>query len=43
MEGGNEGLREIRKNGRHLRIKGGQVEGKKEEQNNRNERGKEKE
>lgn len=36
MEGGKEGLREIGKNGRHLRIKSGQVKGKKEEQNSKN-------
>jgi hypothetical protein len=36
MEGGKERVREIGKNGRHLRIEGGKVEGKKEEQSNKN-------
>ena len=36
VEGGKEGLREIGRNGRHIGINGGQVEGKKEEQNNKN-------
>jgi len=36
MEGGKEGLREIGKNGRHLRFKDGRVEGKKKEKNNKN-------